>query len=77
MGLPHGGARADDEILMPMLTPIVTEVPRAIEPVVHDTFIREYARQAPREQGLPANVVRLSTQRSRRRPSAVVPARVA
>jgi hypothetical protein len=60
-----------------MLTPIVTEVPRAIEPVVHDTFIREYEGRAPRERDLPANVVRLSTHRSRRRRSAVVPARVA
>jgi hypothetical protein len=68
---------ARTRILMPMLTPIVTEVPRAIEPVVHDTFIREYTGRVPREQGLPANVVRLSTHRSRRRRSAVVPARVA
>jgi hypothetical protein len=60
-----------------MLTPIVTEVPRAIESVVHDTFIREYAGRAPRDRSLPANVVRLSTHRSRRRRPAVVPARVA
>jgi hypothetical protein len=62
---------------MSMLTPIVTEVPRVIEPVVHDTFIGEYADRAPRERDLPANVVRLSTHRSQRRRSAVVPARVA
>jgi hypothetical protein len=36
---------------MPMLTSVVTEAPRAIEPVVHDTFIREYPGRAPREQG--------------------------
>jgi hypothetical protein len=64
-------------ILMPMLTPIVTEIPRAVEPVVHDTFIREYAGRASRERDLPANVVRLSTHRSRRRRPTVVPARVA
>jgi hypothetical protein len=64
-------------ILMPMFTPIVTEVPRAIEPVIHDTFISQYAGRAPRERDLPANVVRLSTHRSRRRRTAVVPARVA
>lgn len=57
---------ARTRIQMPMLTPIVTEVPRAIEPVVHDTFIREYAGRAPRERGLPVNIVRLSTHRSRR-----------
>jgi hypothetical protein len=60
-----------------MLTPIVTEVPRAIEPVVRDTFVSEYATRAPGERALPANVVRLSTHRSRRRMPAVVPARVA
>jgi hypothetical protein len=68
---------ARTRILMPMLTPIVTEVSRAIEPVVHDTFIRQYTGRAPRERGLPANVIRLSAHRSRRRRSAVVPARVA
>jgi hypothetical protein len=60
-----------------MLTPTVTEVPRAIEPVVHDTFIREYAARPPGKRDLPANVVRLSTHRSRRHVPAVVPARVA
>jgi hypothetical protein len=60
-----------------MLTPIVTEVPRAIEPVVRDTFIREYAGRTPGERGLPANVVHLSAHRSRRGAATVVPARVA
>jgi hypothetical protein len=48
-----------------MLTPIVTEIPRALEPVGRDTFI------APRE---PGNVVRLV---ARERPAPVVPARAA
>jgi hypothetical protein len=64
-------------MLMPMLTPIVTEIPRAIEPVVLDTFIREFAGRAPSAQGRRANVVSLSTHRARRRRQAVVPARVA
>ena len=48
-----------------MLTPIVTEIPRALEPVGRDTFI------ASRE---PGNVVRLVP---RERSAAVVPARAA
>jgi hypothetical protein len=48
-----------------MLTPIVTEIPRALEPVGRDTFI------AARE---PSNVVRLVV---RERPASVVPARAA
>jgi hypothetical protein len=64
-------------MLMPMLTPIVTEIPRTVEPVVQDTFIREYAGRASRKRGVPTNVARLSTHRSRRRGSAVLPARVA
>jgi len=48
-----------------MLTPIVTEIPRALEPVGRDTFI------VPREQ---FNVVRLV---SRERPAPVAPARAA
>ena len=64
-------------MLVPMLTPIVTEVPRAIEPVVDDTFISEFADQAPREQDFAENVVRLSAHRSRRHQPALMPARVA
>jgi hypothetical protein len=60
-----------------MLTPIVTEVPRAIEPVVRDTFIRDYTTRAPGERSLPANVVRLSAHRSWRGAATVAPARVA
>ena len=48
-----------------MLTPIVTEIPRALEPVGRDTFI------AARELG---NVVRLVP---RDRSAVVVPARAA
>ena len=48
-----------------MLTPIVTEIPRVLEPVGRDTFIG--ARQLD-------NVVRLV---ARERPAAVVPARAA
>ena len=50
-----------------MLTPIVTEIPRALEPVGRDTFI------GVRELG---NVVRLAPRELRERP-AVVPARAA
>lgn len=59
VGVPPPG-QTDD-----MLTPIVTEIPRALEPVGRDTFI------ASRELG---NVVRLVP---RERPSAVLPARAA
>ena len=62
---------------MPMLTPIVRELPRAIEPVVADTFINEFAERSPRKQGLPANVISLSTHRTRRHQSAAAPARAA
>jgi hypothetical protein len=48
-----------------MLTPIVTEIPRALEPVGRDTFI------GARDLG---NVVRLV---ARERPSAVATARAA
>lgn len=48
-----------------MLTPIVTEIPRALEPVGRDTFL------AARER---SNVVRLV---ARERPAAVAPARAA
>ncbi|HEV2774084.1 MAG TPA: hypothetical protein VGV90_00685 [Solirubrobacteraceae bacterium] len=51
-----------------MLTPIVTEIPRALEPVGRDTFI------GVRE---PSNVVRLAPRELRDRAAAVVPARAA
>ena len=51
-----------------MLTPIVTEIPRVLEPVGGDTFI------GARELG---NVVRLVSRERRDRPPAVVPARAA
>lgn len=50
-----------------MLTPIVTEIPRALEPVGRDTFIGVRER---------TNVVRLAARELRERP-AVVPARAA
>ena len=62
---------------MPMLTPIVRELPRAIEPIVADTFVNEFTDRALRTQGLPANVIRLSTHRTRRHQPAVGPARAA
>ena len=51
-----------------MLTPIVTEIPRALEPVGRDTFIgiRDLA-----------NVVRLPSRELRERPAVVLPARAA
>jgi hypothetical protein len=51
-----------------MLTPIVTEIPRVLEPVSRDTFI------AAREL---SNVVRLVSRERRDRPAAAVPARAA
>ncbi len=51
-----------------MLTPIVTEIPRVLEPVARDTFI------VSRERG---NVVRLSSRELRDRAAALVPARAA
>jgi hypothetical protein len=60
-----------------MLTPIVTELPRVIEPVVADTFLNEFADRAPRTQSLPADVIQLSTHRTRRHQPAVAPARAA
>jgi len=51
-----------------MLTPIVTEIPRVLEPVGRDTFI------GSREL---SNVVRLVSRELRERTAAVVPARVA
>lgn len=59
-----------------MLTPIVTEVRRAAEPVVRDTFIREFDGRPPREQQR-TNVVALAAHRSLRRGPAPVPARAA
>ncbi len=52
----------------PMFTPIVTEIPRVLEPVARDTFI------VSRERG---NVVRLSSRELRDRAAALVPARAA
>ncbi len=52
----------------PMLTPIVTEIPRVLEPVARDTFI------GSRERG---NVVRLASRELRDRAAALVPARAA
>jgi hypothetical protein len=60
-----------------MLTPTVTEISRATEPVVQDTFITEFAQSVQREQSLPANVIRLSSHRSQRGRPAIVPSRVA
>ncbi|MDQ3723074.1 MAG: hypothetical protein M3376_08425 [Actinomycetota bacterium] len=51
-----------------MLTPIVTEIPRVLEPVAGDTFI------APRECN---NVVPLVSRELRGRPGAFMPARAA
>jgi hypothetical protein len=51
-----------------MLTPIVTEIPRALEPVARDTFI------GARERG---NVVRLVARDGHDRPATYVPARAA
>ncbi len=51
-----------------MLTPIVTEVRRALEPVGRDNFI------GPRE---PGNVVRLVPRDLRDRPAVALPARAA
>ena len=51
-----------------MLTPIVTEIPRVLEPVARDTFI------GSREL---SNVVRLVPRELRERTVAVVPARAA
>lgn len=51
-----------------MLTPIVTEIPRVLEPVGRDTFI------APRE---PSNVVLLASRERRDRASVAVAARAA
>jgi hypothetical protein len=52
----------------PMLTPIVTEIPRALEPVGRDTFlgVRDLA-----------NVVRLPSRESAERPAVLLPARAA
>jgi len=52
----------------PMLTPIVTEIPRALEPIARDTFI------GARERG---NLVRLPARELRDRAPARVPARAA
>lgn len=60
-----------------MLTPTVIEISRASEPVVRDTFITEFDGAPARRQSAPANVVRLSAHRSRRRRSAAVPGRAA
>ncbi len=51
-----------------MLTPIVTEIPRALEPVARDTFLGS--------RGV-GNVVRLVPRESRDRFAPVVPARAA
>lgn len=60
-----------------MLTPMVTEIHRAYEPVVRDTFIREFEGRAPRRPTSPSNVVRLAAHRARRSAPAAVPARAA
>ncbi|HEV2786527.1 MAG TPA: hypothetical protein VGV67_09085 [Solirubrobacteraceae bacterium] len=60
-----------------MLTPIVTEISRVAEPVVRDTFIREFDPLKQREQGASATVVRLASHRLRRRRPLAVPARAA
>ena len=60
-----------------MLTPMVTEISRASEPVDRDTFITEFDGATARRQSTPANVVRLSAHRSRRRRAAAVPRRAA
>jgi hypothetical protein len=51
-----------------MLTPIVTEIPRVLEPVARDTFIGARER---------SNVVRLAARDLRDRAAAHVPARAA
>ncbi len=53
-----------------MLTPIVTEIPRALEPVARDTFI------APRRADR-GNVVRLVARERRDRSAPAAPARAA
>lgn len=58
-----------------MLTPIVTEIHRASEPVSRDTFIATYERRAPGARDAGTNVVSLAAHRSHAgRP---VPARAA
>jgi hypothetical protein len=53
-----------------MLTPIVTEIPRVLEPVARDTFIAPQRLER-------ANVVRLAAHRRRDRSAPVAPARAA
>ena len=67
---PMGAARPQEDARL-MLTPIVTEIRRAGEPVGRDTFIADDER----EREGPTNVVRLSQRRSHGRRS--VPARAA
>lgn len=71
------GADPPREEAVPMLTPIVTEVSRAFEPVVRDTFIREFDARAPREAAAIENVVGLASHRARRRRPVPAPARAA
>ncbi len=52
----------------PMLTPIVTEIPRVLEPVARDEFIGARER---------SNLVRLPARELRDRPATLVPARAA
>jgi hypothetical protein len=58
---------------VPMLTPIVTEISRAFEPVVRDTFIRDAGLRDPREPAASAGVVSLAAYRA----AAGAPARAA
>lgn len=51
-----------------MLTPIVTEIARAAEPVVRDTFIREFEGRPVRRRSAPTSLGR-TVRRSR--PAAV------
>jgi len=57
------GGRAPEQT-GPMLTPIVTEIPRILEPVARDTFIGARER---------SNVVRFPARELRDRPATLVP----
>ena len=71
------GATGPREDADGMLTPIVTEVFRAFEPVVRDTFIREFEQGQPRERAAASNVVSLASHRARRPSPVGAPLRAA
>ena len=71
-----GAARRQEEAHR-MLTPIVTEVSRAAEAIVRDTFIREFEAGEPRERITGANVIGLAAHRAQRSRPLAAPARAA